>query len=103
MDANDTVRLLILNDSRSEAERLINMLDRKSTRLNSSHVASSYAVFCLKKKRRGSFFTRSCFMMYIKDCCSSDSSCRFFLVLDLCFFRNHFVGISWVSFVCVCA
>src|SRR5690625_6214642 len=24
--------------------------DRKSTRLNSSHVASSYAVFCLKKK-----------------------------------------------------
>src|SRR5690625_1119617 len=27
-----------------------NMLDRKSTRLNSSHVAISYAVFCLKKK-----------------------------------------------------
>src|SRR5207253_7265025 len=26
-------------------------VDRKSTRLNSSHVASSYAVFCLKKKR----------------------------------------------------
>src|SRR5437870_6647995 len=26
--------------------------DRKSTRLNSSHVASSYAVFCLKKKIR---------------------------------------------------
>src|SRR5690554_6508475 len=26
------------------------MLDRKSTRLNSSHVRSSYAVFCLKKK-----------------------------------------------------
>src|SRR5690625_6096196 len=26
------------------------MLDRKSTRLNSSHVAISYAVFCLKKK-----------------------------------------------------
>src|SRR5690625_1207449 len=26
--------------------------DRKSTRLNSSHVASSYAVFCLKKKKR---------------------------------------------------
>src|SRR5690625_4996699 len=25
--------------------------DRKSTRLNSSHVASSYAVFCLKKQR----------------------------------------------------
>src|SRR5699024_11924280 len=27
-----------------------NNLDRKSTRLNSSHVSSSYAVFCLKKK-----------------------------------------------------
>src|SRR5690625_5631013 len=26
------------------------VLDRKSTRLNSSHVAISYAVFCLKKK-----------------------------------------------------
>src|SRR5688500_19577260 len=26
-------------------------LDRKSTRLNSSHLVSSYAVFCLKKKR----------------------------------------------------
>src|SRR3712207_8143510 len=27
------------------------MLDRKSTRLNSSHANISYAVFCLKKKR----------------------------------------------------
>src|SRR3712207_5498269 len=31
-------------------------LDRKSTRLNSSHANISYAVFCLKKKRRSSFF-----------------------------------------------
>src|SRR5690554_7475816 len=29
-----------------------NQLDRKSTRLNSSHVRISYAVFCLKKKKR---------------------------------------------------
>src|SRR5690625_7050771 len=28
------------------------MEDRKSTRLNSSHVAISYAVFCLKKKKK---------------------------------------------------
>ena len=28
------------------------MLDRKSTRLNSSHVVISYAVFCLKKKKK---------------------------------------------------
>src|SRR5690349_23985384 len=31
---------------------LTEMLDRKSTRLNSSHVEISYAVFCLKKKNR---------------------------------------------------
>src|SRR5437868_9678141 len=30
-------------------------LDRKSTRLNSSHVSISYAVFCLKKKKYTSF------------------------------------------------
>src|SRR5690625_7046728 len=30
-------------------EELELLLDRKSTRLNSSHVAISYAVFCLKK------------------------------------------------------
>src|SRR5258705_4606795 len=29
--------------------------DRKSTRLNSSHLGISYAVFCLKKKKRGLF------------------------------------------------
>src|ERR1035441_10738960 len=29
---------------------LISMPDRKSTRLNSSHLGISYAVFCLKKK-----------------------------------------------------
>src|SRR5690625_5317726 len=29
----------------------IGKADRKSTRLNSSHVAISYAVFCLKKKK----------------------------------------------------
>src|SRR5690625_5450566 len=32
--------------------RAAGFLDRKSTRLNSSHVAISYAVFCLKKKKR---------------------------------------------------
>src|SRR5699024_11227814 len=31
-------------------ERLNELVDRKSTRLNSSHVSISYAVFCLKKK-----------------------------------------------------
>src|SRR5438874_8833922 len=32
-------------------ERFNPVLDRKSTRLNSSHVEISYAVFCLKKKK----------------------------------------------------
>src|SRR5690625_5386026 len=30
----------------------LGITDRKSTRLNSSHVAISYAVFCLKKKKK---------------------------------------------------
>src|SRR5437870_10581602 len=35
------------------------LADRKSTRLNSSHVAISYAVFCLKKKRKKLYSHRS--------------------------------------------
>src|SRR5699024_12156507 len=31
-------------------DQIVHRLDRKSTRLNSSHVSISYAVFCLKKK-----------------------------------------------------
>src|SRR5256885_2759291 len=31
------------------------MRDRKSTRLNSSHLVISYAVFCLKKKKKNKF------------------------------------------------
>src|SRR5438874_5998131 len=34
------------------ASRMSRQLDRKSTRLNSSHVEISYAVFCLKKKKK---------------------------------------------------
>src|SRR5690242_21518902 len=32
------------------------LLDRKSTRLNSSHMSISYAVFCLKKKYRSRMY-----------------------------------------------
>src|SRR5256885_11351210 len=35
------------------------MQDRKSTRLNSSHLVISYAVFCLKKKKQPTMFSRS--------------------------------------------
>src|SRR5256885_17267423 len=33
--------------------------DRKSTRLNSSHLVISYAVFCLKKKKKNKYDDRS--------------------------------------------
>src|SRR5256885_5033415 len=33
--------------------------DRKSTRLNSSHLVISYAVFCLKKKKKYSEYKRT--------------------------------------------
>src|SRR2546427_6651864 len=36
---------------RSERTSFFSNLDRKSTRLNSSHSQISYAVFCLKKKK----------------------------------------------------
>src|SRR5690242_21486554 len=38
-------------------ERSSRCPDRKSTRLNSSHMSISYAVFCLKKKNNRSFKT----------------------------------------------
>src|SRR5260221_5743385 len=43
-------------------------IDRKSTRLNSSHTVISYAVFCLKKKKQN----RTCNMTGDDDC--SDTS-----------------------------
>src|SRR5437867_5940875 len=37
--------------------RFVEWLDRKSTRLNSSHRTISYAVFCLKKKKKKKHIT----------------------------------------------
>src|SRR3712207_7455972 len=37
------------------ADVLVPLRDRKSTRLNSSHANISYAVFCLKKKKKISY------------------------------------------------
>src|SRR2546422_11456482 len=49
----------VVHDLRDDAERTVaqaeardECLDRKSTRLNSSHGYISYAVFCLKKKKK---------------------------------------------------
>src|SRR2546430_6033772 len=38
--------------------------DRKSTRLNSSHSQISYAVFCLKKKKKTIQTTHTCAIVY---------------------------------------
>src|SRR5437868_8349571 len=46
-------------------------VDRKSTRLNSSHVSISYAVFCLKKKRWSNQINPSSILRYT-GCNSSD-------------------------------
>src|SRR5688500_19847798 len=54
--ARELLRLAGLSDTAIEAgfdalwETYLGGLDRKSTRLNSSHLVISYAVFCLKKK-----------------------------------------------------
>src|SRR5439155_10369344 len=42
--------ILVAKYAEGNPVALFRELDRKSTRLNSSHVAISYAVFCLKKK-----------------------------------------------------
>src|SRR5690606_42149743 len=44
-------RFGITRGKRQGTAAVQNALDRKSTRLNSSHVKISYAVFCLKKKK----------------------------------------------------
>src|SRR5690625_5582321 len=41
----------VINTKNNKFQLTNNAKDRKSTRLNSSHVAISYAVFCLKKKK----------------------------------------------------
>src|SRR5690625_979194 len=43
---------VIVPSGSGQAALTMPVIDRKSTRLNSSHVAISYAVFCLKKKKQ---------------------------------------------------
>src|SRR5438034_9871834 len=56
--SNALSRLLVVTENypqlKSDAlfRDLVVQLDRKSTRLNSSHTVISYAVFCLKKKKK---------------------------------------------------
>src|SRR5207302_8633819 len=52
VEMNECQLHMCLGQCWSEVQRLQGeLLDRKSTRLNSSHVKISYAVFCLKKKK----------------------------------------------------
>src|SRR5256885_6563728 len=47
-------RLVLADDERAQRDEEVGSVraeDRKSTRLNSSHLVISYAVFCLKKKK----------------------------------------------------
>src|SRR5256885_6965881 len=47
-----SARVMMERDTgRSKGFGFVEMGDRKSTRLNSSHLVISYAVFCLKKKK----------------------------------------------------
>src|SRR5690625_4312204 len=46
----DTDQAAIWDDTSGIETEPVSVGDRKSTRLNSSHVATSYAVLCLKKK-----------------------------------------------------
>src|SRR5438034_5255386 len=45
-------QFLAIPEEEGESSRRTPCSDRKSTRLNSSHTVISYAVFCLKKKKR---------------------------------------------------
>src|SRR5205807_5881313 len=49
--SNDPTHWEVLKDWTTFPE-LVWLKDRKSTRLNSSHLVTSYAVFCLKKKKK---------------------------------------------------
>src|SRR5256885_16465413 len=48
----DYIQLMRSSEGRDNREQEISEIDRKSTRLNSSHLVISYAVFCLKKKNK---------------------------------------------------
>src|SRR5699024_12015080 len=59
IDCQDEKEEICEKNKESDKERALKWIesvefikDRKSTRLNSSHVSISYAVFCLKKKKK---------------------------------------------------
>src|SRR5258705_7532039 len=58
-------------EKESQLEELLELrLDRKSTRLNSSHLGISYAVFCLKKKKKKNII----YYIYVKRLANNEFS-----------------------------
>src|SRR5256885_3007381 len=51
-ECREPLRDFVLAVTRLRIRELAHRVDRKSTRLNSSHLVISYAVFCLKKKKK---------------------------------------------------
>src|SRR5699024_6487489 len=56
INLKEKINVILISSEHTEVldfalEKNILSIDRKSTRLNSSHVSISYAVFCLKKKK----------------------------------------------------
>src|SRR2546426_5813265 len=66
-DARQTTRLRDRGGSNGVSRLRGHAADRKSTRLNSSHLVISYAVFCLKKKKKKT--NRSVRNTYKNDSC----------------------------------
>src|SRR5437870_9723062 len=62
-------------DARQSSTYIRRLPDRKSTRLNSSHVAISYAVFCLKKKKKSRRYTCVRKMERLREHGRSDERC----------------------------
>src|SRR6266571_1265862 len=66
-----------------EAPSLRRRRDRKSTRLNSSHMSISYAVFCLKKK------TKARTVLFVLNDTFSDTATDLVRPLPLAIMRAH--------------
>src|SRR5690349_23227810 len=59
IDLQNVLTMAVSSSGPSFAVNNNRLIDRKSTRLNSSHVEISYAVFCLKKKKSLELFCRT--------------------------------------------
>src|SRR5258705_6316172 len=95
----ETQNSLIEAEKLAALGRLVAGLDRKSTRLNSSHLGISYAVFCLKKKKNNTTYMRqttSDQARYTNCCHASSAVCRTLIVtaLQQCGTREFMHGIN---------